>query len=203
MNIIQRCVLFGLLTTLITACSPINHLEEWKDDTYSQSLEKVLVICIAREGYIRNQFENVLSHELKSRGVEAIQSYKVLPGSGDELDREVVLKKVRELRLDSVLVVRSIMKESFTTPHNGGEYLSPTAIDSDGWSNFHLGTVDIREMGYSADYFTVATKLFDVKSQKQVWSYVSQIKIEGSNQAAVNLFIPELVKQMEKNQLLK
>lgn len=96
------------------------------------------MICVAREGYIRNQFENVLSNKLNSRGVEALPSHKVLPQSGEELDREVVLEKVRELGVDSVLVARSIKKKSVANHQDGGPLYVPTASYSDGWFSYYI-----------------------------------------------------------------
>lgn len=64
------------------------------------------------------------------------------------------------------------------------------------------GILSYNEKEYDTDFFTVTINLFAVNSKKLAWSYLSQVKVAGSNQGAVNLFIPELIKQLEENQLL-
>jgi len=193
------CLLFVML---ISACSTIKTLDIWKDDTYTGPLQKVLVIALARQDIIRNQAENVLSYQLSKRGIEAIPSHKVLPQSDAKPDREAVLAIVKELGVDSVLVARSISQKEITNHQYGGVILGGTAVYSDGgWYGYSYGVSYDKQ--YDTDYFTVSTKLYDVTSQNPVWSYISQIKVEGSGQAAVNLLVPEIVKQLEISQLVK
>ena len=205
MNSLQLYRLFisFLLLSLMAACAPVKTLQVWKDDAYNQRLKKVLVIAVADQGYIRNQFENVLSNQLHSRGVEAIPSYKVLPQSGPELDRDAVLEKVRALGVENVLVARSIKKESIVNHQPGGAFFAPTASYSDGWYTYYVGSVVYTEREYDTDFYTISTNLFDVNSKKPVWSYLSQVKVSGSNQGAVNLFIPEIVEHLEKNNFVE
>ena len=165
----------------VTACAPIKDLEVWKDEAYIQPLNKVLVIVVAQQDNIRNQAENVLSDQLSKRGVEAIPGHKVLPHSDTKPDREVVLSVVKEL---------------------GGVVLGGSAVYSNGdWYGYSYGYSYNRQ--YDTDYFTVSTKLYDVNTQNPVWSYISQVKVDGSRQAAVNLLAPNIVEQLESSQLVK
>jgi hypothetical protein len=191
------CFLFVVLA----ACAPIKTLDVWKDEAYTRPMKKVLVIALAQQDIIRNQFENVLSNQLAKQGVEAIPSHKVLPHSKEKPDREVVLAKVRELGVDNVLVARSISQKEITNHQYGGVILGGAAVYSDGgWYGYSYGYSYNRE--YDTDYFTVSTRLFDVDSEKPVWAYLSQVKVEGSKQGAVNVFVPALVKQLESSNLL-
>jgi hypothetical protein len=191
------CFLFVVLA----ACAPIKTLDVWKDEAYTRPMKKVLVIALAQQDIIRNQFENVLSNQLAKQGVEAIPSNKVLPHSKEKPSREVVLAKVRELGVDNVLVARSISQKEITNHQYGGVILGGAAVYSDGgWYGYSYGYSYNRE--YDTDYFTVSTRLFDVDSEKPVWAYLSQVKVEGSKQGAVNVFVPALVKQLESSNLL-
>ena len=191
-----------LLATLVAACAPIKTLEVWKDEAHTQPVKKVLVIVLAQQDIIRNQFENVLSNQLAKYGVEAIPSHKVLPPSKETPDREVIVAKVRKLGADNVLVARSISKKEITNHQYGGVVLGGAAVynSHDGWYGFSYGYGYNRE--YDTDYFTVATNLFDVNSKKPFWSDLSQVKVDGSPQGAVNLLIPSIVKQLEESQLI-
>jgi hypothetical protein len=192
-----------LLLGMATACAPIKTLDVWKDEGYSEPLHKVLVIAVTKEGYIRNQFENVLSNQLNDRGVEAVPSYKVLPQSGEKLDRDTVVATIKELGIENVLVARAIDKKEITNYTPGGAYFAPTAFYSDGWYTYYSGVLVYSERAYDTDYVTVATNLFRLGYQKPVWSYLAQVKVTDSRQAAVNKFVPLIVQELDKSGLLK
>ncbi len=196
--------LLGLLLIALTAaCAPVKTLDVWQDQAYKQPIKKVLVIAVAQSDIIRNQFENVLSNQLAKRGVEVIPSHKVLPQSTEQLDRETVVAKVKELGVGHVLVARSIKKSEVTNYQQGGMFFAPSAIYSDGWYTYYTGSMVYPMKEYDTDYFTVATNLFALGSKQPVWSMLSQIKVEGSRQGAVNDFVPVIVKQLEESLLLK
>lgn len=197
-------LVFGLIfqSCLLTACAPIKSLDIWKEETYTRSPQKVLVIALAQEKSVREQFENVLANELADRGVEVSRSYKVLPDPKTKPDREVVLAKVRELGVDSVMVARSISKKEVRNHQYGGVILGGSAVYTGGdWYGYSYGYGYNRQ--YDTDFFTLSTKLYDVNSKKPVWSYISQVKVEGSKQGAVNLLVPAIVEQLEIAQIVK
>lgn len=191
-----------LLVALTAACAPIKTIEVWKEESYTQPLQKVLLIALAQQDYIRNQSENLLSDQLAKRGIEAIPSHKVLPHPKQKPTRESVLAKVRELGVGSVLVARSITKKEITNHQYDAIYLGGAAVyGQGGWYGYGYGFSYDRE--YDTDFFTVSTKLYEVSSEKPVWSYISQVRVDGARQGAVGLLVPEIVKQLEASQLVK
>jgi len=190
-----------LLVTLTTACAPVKTLDVWQDESYTQPLEKVLVIAIAHEGFIRNQFENLLADKLASHGVHAIASNKVLPQLDKNLSREAVVAEVRKHGVHNVLVARSINKKQISNHQYGGVYYGGTAVYDKGGHTYAYGSFYSRE--YDTDYFTVATKLFDIDQVQPVWTYLSQIKVTGAKQGTIYDFIPYLVDELVKSQLIK
>lgn len=207
MNDVKKYQRYGsflclLLLMLTAACAPVKTLEVWKAEDYTRQLDKVLVIVLTQKDKIRNQFENVLSDQLAKRGVDAISSHKVLPHTSEKPDRDVVVAKVKELGVTSVLVMRSISKKEITNHQYGGVMLGGVAIYSDdGWYGYSYGYSFDRK--YDTDFFTISAKLYDVDSKAPEWSYLSQVKVEGSREGAVNLFVPVLVKQLEDSQLVE
>ena len=190
-----------LLVTLTTSCAPIKTLDVWKEEAYTQSPQKVLVIARAQEKSVREQFENVLANQLSDRGVEVIRSYKVLPDLKAKPDRETVVAKVRELGVDSVLVARSISKKEITNHQYGGVVLGGSAVYTGGsWYGYSYGYTYDKQ--YDTDYFTISTKLYDVGTEKPVWSYIAQVKVDGARQGAVNVFVPAIVEQLEGSELV-
>ena len=178
-----RLFLCLLLVTIAAACSPIKKLEVWKEETYSTHPQKMLLIAIAKRDRTRRQAENVLANQLVKRGLEAIPSYKVLPQE-EKLDRQAVEAKVRELGFDSVLVARSISQKEITNHQYGGVILGGTAVYSNGgWYGYGYGYTYNRE--YDSDYFIISNKLYDVDSERPAWSYLVQIKVDGSRERAI------------------
>lgn len=206
-NLRVRAIHLQMLTMLflvcfVAGCAPIKKLEVWKDEAYTQPLQKVLVIALTQQAHIRRQFENVLSNQLVKRGVEAIPSYKVLPQSDEALDREMVLAKVRDLGIDSVLVARSISRKEVTNHQHGGVNMGGSAVSAnDAWYGYSYGYVNNRQ--YDTNYLTISTKLYDVASNNPAWSYISQVRVSGSREAAVNLLVPTVVQQLVDSKLLE
>jgi hypothetical protein len=196
-----RLFLCVLLVTVAAACSPIKKLEVWKEETYSNHPQKMLLIAIAKRDRTRRQAENVLANQLVKRGLEAIPSYKVLPQE-EKLDRQAVEAKVRELGFDSVLVARSINQKEITNHQYGGVILGGTAVYSNGgWYGYGYGYSYNRE--YDSDYFIISTKLYDVDSEMPAWSYLAQIKVDGSRERAINQLIPTIVEQLEASEIIQ
>ncbi len=196
-----RLLLCLLLLTVAVACSPIKKLEVWKEESYTTSPKKMLLIAIAKRDRTRRQAENVLANQLVKRGLEAIPSYKVLPQE-EKLDRQAVEAKVRELGFDSVLVARSIGQREITNHQYGGVVLGGEAVYSNGgWHGYAYGYSYDRE--YDSDYFIISTKLYDVDSEMPAWSYLAQIKVEGSRERAINQLIPTIVEQLEASEIIQ
>lgn len=198
LSISVLCLLF---VTLVVACAPVKTLEVWKSEDYSKQPTKILVIALTQKENIRKQFENVLSDQLTKRGGIAIPGHKVLPPLGEKPDREVVVAKVKELGVDSVLVARSISQAEITNHQYGGVILGGVAVYNEGWYGYSYGYSYDKQ--YDTDIFTISTKLYDVSSKVPVWSYLSQVKVEGSREGAVNLFVPVMIKQLEESQLIE
>ncbi len=203
----QYGMIIGLLLLLLVAgCSPIKTIHEWKDTTYTKKLHTVLIIAVVEQGYMREQFENYINLKLNTLGIASIPSYKVLPQHGTEISREEVIEKVDQLDVDTVLVIRSIMKDSMTNYQPGGAYYAATATTGtfgDGWYTVYVGRVVFPVREYDIDYFTIATTLFDVQRNKPVWSDLSRVKVTGSRQLAINKFVPVLVEKLNESQLLE
>ena len=193
-----------VLIAFTTSCSTTKTLHVWKDEEYNQRLRKVLVIAVSELDFMRNHFENVLAENLASRGVEAVACNKVLPQSGAKLDREAIAAKVRELGIESVLVARPVNKEEVSKLYPGGVLVVP-ADYYHGWYGFYsdsIAFVSVPGRAYDAEYFTLVTNIYDVSSEKLIWTYLAQVKVEDSRQAAINPFIATIIKQLEASKLV-
>ncbi|MEN8688341.1 MAG: hypothetical protein AB1Z51_08370 [Desulfuromonadales bacterium] len=202
MSLANRLFAGIFLSCLLVACAPTKTIDVWKADGYQGHIEKVLVIAVAREEFIREQFENVLSNKLSDLGVYAVPGHKVLPQNSTKIDKQAVLAAVEKAGVDKVLVARSIKKEEIRNHQYGGMFFAPDAVYTDGWYTYYTGSIIYPEREYDTSYFTVATNLFELNNPKPVWSYLAQLRVESSKQGAVEDLVPMIVEQLNKSQLL-
>ena len=104
----RKICLYGVLaiTSLIISNSCVTSALKsvWDDSTYKGGpLKKILVIAVDRNPTVRRMLENRFSDQLTARGTQAISSYTLF-GEDEILDREMIMKKIHELGIDSVLV---------------------------------------------------------------------------------------------------
>lgn len=195
---------FGLLLVLLlAACAPVKPLGTWKDDSYSGPLGKTMILVVAREDYIRQQFENVLADKLRQRGVEAISSHKVLPERITKSDRDAVIAKVEELGVQNVLLARSINQKEIVNQQYRGPFFAPTGVYEDGWYSWYEGFMVYPQTEYQTSFFTMAVNLFTIGKNKPVWSFLSQVKVGDARQKAVNEFVPVIMQQLTTDGLVK
>jgi len=197
--------LISFMVMLLTvSCASTKTLNVWKDEEQRQKLGKTLVIAVAELDFMRNHFENVLALRLGDHGIDAIPSNKIIPQLGAKPDREVIAAKVRELGVEYVLVARTVNKDEYSQLIPEGVYLVPAGYYS-GWNSFYSDSFSMASVpgtAYDADFFTMVTNIYDVRSEKLVWSYISRTKVETSREGAINPFIETIMKQLEKSQLL-
>ncbi|MGE5301150.1 MAG: hypothetical protein ACM3MB_09340 [Acidobacteriota bacterium] len=202
---LRKGFLIGLTVMLLTAsCASTKTLYVWKDEGHRQRLGRTLIIVVAELDYMRDHFENVLAGRLGDRSIDAVPSNKVMPQMEAKPDREAIAAKVRELGFENVIVARVISKDEYSKLIPGGVYLVPEAYYS-GWYPFYADSFSMAAVpgtAYDAEFFTIVTNIYDVRSDKLVWSYLSRVKVETSRQGAINPFVETIMKQLEKSQLL-
>ena len=81
--------LFASCATTTTTISDV-----WKDKAYQGKAQKIVVIMVAKSQYLRKMFEGRFAAELKARGKDAIQSYKIV--ALEQIpDKELVKSKIK------------------------------------------------------------------------------------------------------------
>ncbi|MCL5023571.1 MAG: hypothetical protein M1497_09445 [Nitrospirae bacterium] len=192
-----------MLIVLSTSCASNRTLHVWKDEGYNQRLRKVLVIAVAQLDFMQKHFETGLCDGLASRGVEAVPGNKVFAQAGAKLDREAIAAKVRELGIESVLITRSVSSEDVSRLYPGGVDIVPAGYYA-GWYGFYsesFAYVPVSGKAYDAEFFTIVTNVYDVKSEKLIWSSLTKVKVENSREGAIDPFISALMKQLEGGKL--
>lgn len=197
-----RTAFVGFLLLTMTACVSTKNLGGWKDENRTAPLEKVMLVAVAEHEYIRHQFENVLANHLADRGVDAVPSYKAYPELTRATKREDALAKVRELGVKSVLVIRLLSKEEVTNQTYGYSYYGAAAVQNDGWHMYYVGPILQKQKATDIAYYSLGISIFDVESTKSFWRHMFKVRDDISKEGAVNDFIPVLMKQIDKDELL-
>lgn len=194
-----RVMLLIGAVALLASCVTTVMTNVWKDDRFTGQMKKAFVVGAFMEVNTRQLMENELAAQLKSRGVDAVPSH--LYFSYSELaDRKTVASKVRELGADSVIISRRLATEEVQPYVAGSAYM--TGITTDDWDVHHLRAVTAPPPT-AVDVAFVETRIFEVKTEKVVWSARSETVIEGSRKEIVGEFVKLVVGQLAADRLIR
>lgn len=199
-RIVKWVVFIVFYGVFIIACAGTKLTHTWVDETYHvKPVSDILVIAITHKEVNRKSFENKFVARLKATGIEAVSSADVIPIPADlELKKEEILKVVNKFKNDAVIITHLVgveEKESYTRPERDrGTYYGYY-----GWVYAHT-----HEPGYyrTNTLVRLATNLYDVKTEKLIWSGESQTLDPGSINQIIDDVIEVLIKDLQKNQLL-
>jgi len=197
MNTNTKVFYCALILSLIilAGCSKKQAVTDiWLDETYyGRQYETVLVIGIAEKITFRNLFEGNLVSQLRKTGIEAFPSYEILPYT-NMLTREAVLTAVQKYAIDSVLITSLVGRDTKTIYYSEGnaDYSNPYS-----YSSFVNNAINKSGQtgSYDIDVLFLKTNLYDVTSEKLVWSMVSETEFKyktNSLNAAIKLVIDKL-----------
>ena len=108
MNRLMGLALLGLLAT---ACSSTTVKNSWVKPSYSDKIENVYLIGIAKEEDYRRIFEETFKRRLSGQGVRAVTSHNDLPRD-QENSRENIIKAMSANSCDSVLLTKLVRKRT-------------------------------------------------------------------------------------------
>jgi hypothetical protein len=184
----------------IVACAGTKLTHTWVDETYhAKPVSDILVIGVTYKKENRESFEDNFVAQLKNIGIEAVSSADVIPMPSDlELKKDEILEAVKKFKNDAVIITHLVgvgEKESYTRPERDrGDYFGYYAW---AFSSTH-------EPGYyrTKTLVRLATKLYDVKTEKLIWSGQSESIDPSSTNQIIDDVIKVLIKDMQKNKLL-
>jgi len=183
-------VLLLLLPMGISGCVSTTLQTDWKDPAFNSKFKKVLVICIVKEMVIRNTLEDNLTAQFRQRGVAAVQSYTLFPAL-ENLDKDVVRAKVREMGADGVFLVRQTGK--------GVLELSPDN-SYDLWNIVWIGNATPQTN--TVDFYRVETSLYEAAKGGIVWQALSETYDDDSLRKIVSNFAALMVKKLGEQGLI-
>jgi hypothetical protein len=196
---------FGYLFSfvfIIISCAGTELTHTQVNEAYKgKPVSDILVIAITGNEDSRRSFERQFVAQLKSAGVEAISSEEAIPMPADlEMKKETILNAVKQFENDAVIITHLIdkeEKEAFTRggPAHGGYY---------GFYHSRYTYSYARDPGYSSTSKSVRleTNLYDVKTEKLIWSGQSKTLSKDSKYHIMNDVIKVVINDLQKNKLI-
>jgi hypothetical protein len=170
---------WGIALLALAGCAATSLVNQWKNPEYAGgAFQRVLVVGVTKQASIRRTFEDQFVSQLKATGVDAVQSYTVLPEDG-QVEEARLKKAVEDARADGVISTRLVRAEQKTQITPG--YYGPAPIGFYGWySSAWMGMYDPPQV-YQYDVYTSETSLYHVPDSKVVWSGTAQTTAPSSN----------------------
>jgi hypothetical protein len=201
----KRMILFVLLLTgaafLFASCTTTTVMTDvWKDKAYQGKPQKILVIMVAKFPDTRNLFEDRFVGELNNRGNNTFQSYSIIPF--EQLrEKELVKSKIKSSDADTVLIARLVDTKTIESYNPGMIYVVPDSY-YDWWGYY---AVVFADYGYTGDVRVayIETNIYDVKTEKLIWSGHSKTERTEGEQQLITAFIQLMIKKMESAGIIK
>jgi hypothetical protein len=172
---------------LMTSCASTTLYHVWKDETYRKSLNNVLIIGAAPDPVRRRMFEREFTVALNSTGIHAVPGYIILP-TEEMLERETVESKIKDRKIDTVLMTRLVAKKTVLTR-------------VDDWHSYYIQN---SQRVYEDEIINLETNIYDVDTGKLVWTASSEtFHMEDTNiTKEMRNFIKVVMKQLSEDNLL-
>lgn len=187
---------------LIISCAGTELTHKQVNEAYKgMPVSDILVIAITGNEDSRRSFERKFVAHLKSVGVEAISSEDAIPMPADlELKKETILNAVNQFENDAVIITHLIDKEE-KEAYTRGDYAHG------GYYGFYQSRYRYsyaRDPGYSSTSKTLLleTNLYDVKTEKLIWSGQSKTWSKDSKDQIINDVIKVLINELQNDKLI-
>ena len=163
---------------LLVACAEKTEVQSaWKDETKVGKINKVFVLAVVPDPAIRRSVEYGIVDLLNKETLRAIPTLDSFPNI-DDIDKDLAHKMMQEYGIDSVLMIRLVDRNVEKTYVSGTSYYDGFYGNRyrGGWHNYYgRGYNVFRTPGYVIEKYisTVETVLFDIATDKILWSTVT------------------------------
>jgi hypothetical protein len=196
--------MLALTAILLNGCSQTRVTSVWVDPEYQgDGIDNVFVVGVSRDSSLRRIFEDEFVALFKQRGVNAISSYRVLPDK-DLQDEKMLDSKLKEADSDTILMTRLIDIRKDTQYIPPDYVYAPPAHYYGGWHGYYNRAYMVSP-GYTVEYETAVleTNLYDLKSDKLIWSARSDAPTDGKMGKHIKDFARSIITQLAEAKLIK
>ncbi len=176
MNANTLVSLLMLVTLLATGCATSTRLTNaWVDPSYQgPPFNKIMVVGMAANPGDRRTFEDEFSATLRASGVEAVQSYTVLPEQ-ENADKSVLESELKKMGADGVIITRVVNVERKTQYSPGYVSSVPSIGYPHGVYGYYGSAAVVTPASvYNYDVIQVDTSLWKTSDASLVWSATTE-----------------------------
>ena len=191
-------VLLGLAASLLAGCADTTMKRDWTaPGVGSIKFTKVLILGVGvNRNFNRRMAEAAVQRQITK--IPAVGGYELLPGLDDIKDKEKVRQVVRDNQIDGLITLR------LTSSSMNVTYGSSTALPME-YATFsgYYGTVydvgayyadDGGRNIYADKVMAIETNIYDAKTEKLIWSGLTQSTKSATNPGSVPDLITEVAK---------
>ncbi|WP_288369664.1 hypothetical protein [uncultured Algoriphagus sp.] len=198
------------LLAVMLSCSPsVKILGSWTGpSTPPEGYNNIFVTALTDNILARQTVETDLDNLLLEEGVNAESSFDILPPGfkSSGVDKEEVLRKIRELGSDAILTVAVLDQTNETRYVPGSTMYSPMGYGYYGrfWGYYNYYNPVMYDPGYyttDKNYYLEAN-LYDVATEELVWSSQSETTNPSSIETFSRSFSTTIINQLIKDGLL-
>lgn len=198
-----QCIVIAGLLLVLSACATTQVKSVWKDSTYSGRPQRVMVVAVSNEAITRRIIEDEFTLQLKSRGVDAIASYSILPDRSQN-DQEIIAKTVIQLGADALLISRMVSKRNVKVYYPATVSHRPPHYGK--WHHYYKdGFEMINTPAYSTkyEYVLMETNLYDARSENLLWAATTETGANNLNQTLIKPYIGSILNLMVESGVLR
>jgi hypothetical protein len=180
------------LSAFLVGCASTQMQQvERAPEFHSDRIHKVLIVAVAVTPERREAFEKEFKAQWEKRGVEAALSYLVFP-QPSELNKRNLAPYARDQHFDAVLVGRLLKRGAVQSEPPGSKGERPPDLDQD-----LQVVVAAPQNDIDYEMAVISTRLYDVATEKPVWSGTSQtLLISGNVQERIRPFVKTVLKSL-------
>ena len=206
MIFLKRLTLLFLAGLLTTACSSTTVKNSWVKPGYSDKVENVYLVGIAKEEDFRRLFEEAFKRKLTEQGVRAIPSHNDLSKS-HERNRESIIREMTANGCDSVLLTKMIRKRKDKGTSGKGIQVvqvvpvaGPVYVDPwyNSWGTYYYQGTSVKDVQPTTPgtiTLTIESVLYDLKTEERIWT----AQLETVKKIDVMKMIQDHVEAVVKN----
>ncbi len=191
LTIIALLLTYSCATTIVPTV--------WVDETYNTKIEKVLVIGVSKRPGVRRMFEDEFGKQLKKRGIDAVSSYILVPFA-DQLNKETIEPKIRDMAIDAVLITRLLEEKKVSEYRPRGSHVVPKSYLY-GYHDYYSDSIS-RDTGYKVEgkVVTLETNLYETQEEKLIWSSLSKTFVQARSYKEIKSVIKAIMKHLSGQQ---
>ncbi|MCG2661622.1 MAG: hypothetical protein L6437_15420 [Kiritimatiellae bacterium] len=170
---------------LLAACTTTKVLNEWRNtDGADTRFGHLMVVALFKQDQTRRMFEDEFAWQISNLGPMVTRSYNLVPSLNENTTGQLASLALA-MRADGILVIRMVNSKQHTK--TVADNAPPVPMNLSGFlQHSWKDNYDPPDLMTNA-VMTVESRLFDVKSEKLVWSLATESKNQFGLKWEINL----------------